>query len=581
MAGGWGARVGRTPTLERIDARWLQVARGEVPADLVLTGGRVFNVFTKEWLEVDVAVTDGHVVGLGDGYRGERRLDLDGRYLVPGFIDAHMHLESSKLLVDQFARTVVPRGTTTVVVDPHEIANVLGSDGVHWLIDQCRDLPLAVYVMAPSSVPASTFESPRRPLTEGDLASQLRRRRVLGVAEMMNYPGVVAGDPVELAKLQTGLTDHVDGHAPGLTGKALCAYVAAGIRSDHEATTAAEALEKRRLGMWVLLREASNAHNLLDLLPMVREFGPDRCAFCTDDREPDVLVAEGHLDQMLRLAVAHGVRPEDALLMATLHPAQCHGLPDRGAIAPGYWADLVVLDDLSDFRPRQVLIQGREPAYPSIQVPEWVRQTVHLGPLPPSGFRIPAPAGPLRVIGAVPGQLLTTEERMDATVHEGLAVADPARDLAKIAVLERHHATGRVGVGFVTGTGLRRGAYASTVAHDAHNLVVVGVDDDDMASCARRLSELGGGIVVAEAGQVLDELALPVAGLMSERPAAEVAAALSRLQERLRERGVTIPAPFMALSFLALSVIPALKLTDRGLVDVSRGRLVPLDTALG
>ncbi len=541
----------------------------------------MFNVFTREWLQVDVAVTDGHAVGVGEGYQGERRLDLDGHHLVPGFIDAHMHLESSKLLVDQFARTVVPRGTTAVVVDPHEIANVLATDGVHWLLDQCRDLPLAVYVMAPSSVPASDFESPRRPFTEGDLSALLRRRRVLGVAEMMNYAGVVGGDPVELAKLRSGLTHHVDGHAPRLTGMDLCAYVAAGIGSDHESTTAAEALEKRRLGMWVLLREASNARNLVDLLPMVRQFGPDRCAFCTDDREPDFLLAEGHLDQMLRLAVEHGIRPEDALLMATSHPAQCHGLTDRGAIAPGCWADLVVLENLRDFRPLQVLSQGMEPVYPSVEVPEWVRRTVHLGPVPPSAFSVPAPTGRLRVIGAVPGQLLTTEERMEPTVHEGRAVADPARDLAKMAVLERHHATGRVGVGFVTGTGLRRGAYASTVAHDAHNLIVVGVDDEDMACCARRLAELGGGIVVAEAGRVLGELALPVAGLMSDRPAAEVAKALSHLQDLLRDRGVTLQAPFMALSFLALSVIPALKLTDRGLVDVDRRRLVPLDTALG
>ncbi|MBO0707027.1 MAG: adenine deaminase [Candidatus Dormibacteraeota bacterium] len=567
--------------MERIDARWLQVARGEAPADLVVTGGRVFNVFTGEWMETEVAIADGHVVGLGEGYQGGRRLDVDGHHVVPGFIDAHMHLESSKLLVDQFARTVVPRGTTTVVVDPHEIANVLGTDGVHWLLDQCRDLPLAVYMMAPSSVPASPFESPRRPLTQGDLSALLRRRRVLGVAEMMNYPGVVAGDPAELAKLHSDLTGHVDGHAPGLTGKALCAYVAAGIRSDHESTTAAEALEKRRLGMWVLLREASNARNLLDLLPMVRELGPDRCAFCTDDREPDFLVEQGHLDQMLRLAVAHGVRPEAALLMATLHPAQCHGLQDRGAIAPGCWADLVVLEDLRDFRALGVLTRGKEPVYPTLEVPDWVRQTVHLGPVPASVFSVPAPAGTLRVIGVVPGQLLTTEERMEATVHEGRAVADPARDLAKIAVLERHHATGRVGLGFVTHTGLRRGAFASTVAHDAHNLVVVGVDDEDMACCARRLGELGGGIAVAEGGRVMGELALPVAGLMSGRPAEEVAAALARLQEQLRERGVTIPAPFMALSFLALSVIPALKLTDRGLVDVDRRRLVALDTAAG
>ncbi|MFZ0215314.1 MAG: adenine deaminase [Candidatus Dormiibacterota bacterium] len=558
-----------------MDQQLLAVARGDAPADLVLSGGRVFSVFTREWLETDVAVVDGRIAGLG-AYEGRERWDLEGRPLVPGFIDAHLHLESSKLLVDEFARTVVPRGTTAVVADPHEIANVLGTDGVHWLLDACRGLPLDVFVMAPSSVPASPFESPRRAFTDGDLASLLRRRRVLGIAEMMNYPGVVAGDPAELSKLETGLAGHVDGHAPGLSGHALDAYVAAGIRSDHEATTVAEALEKRRRGMWVLLREASNARNLVDLLPLVREFGPERCAFCTDDREPDLLVEEGHLDQMLRTTVEHGVAAEDALLLATLHPALCHGLGDRGAIAPGCRADLVVLEDLRSFRASRVLKDGRTPVFGSIAVPEWVRQTVHVPDVAAASFRVPAPSGPMRVIGVVPGQLQTTAEVMPPTVRGGCAVADPERDLVKMAVVERHHATGRVGLGFVTRVGLRRGAFASTVAHDAHNLVVLGVDDEDMARCVRRLAELGGGVAIADQGRIVGELPLPVAGLMSDRPAAEVARRLAELQTALTERGVRIPSPFMALSFLALSVIPSLKLTDRGLVDVDRFRLVPL-----
>src|SRR5438067_5140978 len=332
----------------------MAVARGDEPADLVLSGGHVLSVFTKEWLDVDIAIKDGHVVGMGRYDRGER-LDVTGAYLVPGFTDAHMHIESSKLMVDEFARAVLAHGTTAVVADPHEIANVLGTDGIHWLLDCCTDLPLDVFVMASSCVPASQFESPRRPFTPGDIESLLRRRRTIGVAEMMNFPGVIAGRPSELAKLSTGLTDHVDGHAPGVRGPALNAYVAAGIRSDHEATTFEEALEKRRLGMGILIREASIARNLVDLLPLVKQFGPENCCFCTDDREPNFIVEEGHLNQMVRVAVAEGVRPEDALTMGSYNAAVQYGIARLGALAPGYQADLLILDDLVDFRPRLVL----------------------------------------------------------------------------------------------------------------------------------------------------------------------------------------------------------------------------------
>jgi adenine deaminase len=557
-----------------VTPRWLAVARGEEPADLVLRGGRVLCVFTREWLDVDVAVCDGHVVGLGR-YDGARVLELGRGWLVPGLIDAHVHIESSKLTPDQFARAVVPRGTTAIVADPHEIGNVLGADGIHWLLDTLDDLPLDVFVMAPSSSPASRFESPRQGLPVGAIKGLLRRRRVIGVAEMMNFPGVIAGDEGELAKLATGLTDHVDGHAPGVTGPALNAYVAAGIGSDHESTTFAEALEKRRLGMAVMLREASNARNLADLLPLVTRFGPEGLMLCTDDREPDLLEEEGHVNQMLRLAVAGGVRPEDALVMATWNPARYHGLRRLGAIAPGQQADLVLLDDLERFEPRLVLKRGREPEYPSIAVPEWVRHTVRVAPVDAGSFRLRADGPLVRAIRVVPGQLLTGEEVLQAPARDGWLEADPARDLAKIAVVERHHATGRIGVGLVRGFGLRRGAFASTVAHDAHNIVVVGTADADMTACVRRLAEIGGGIVVAEAGTVVDELPLPVAGLMSDRPIGQVAADLRRLEGRLREMGVGLGSPFMALSFLALSVIPKLKITDRGLVDVDRLQVVP------
>jgi len=429
--------------------------------------------------------------------------------------------------------------------------------------------------MAPSCVPASRFESARQELSPGAIAGLLRHSRVIGVAEMMNFPGVVAGDPRELAKLQTGLTDHVDGHAPGVSGRALNAYVAAGIASDHEATTFDEAREKRRLGMAIMLREASNAHNLVDLLPLVREYGPEGLMLCTDDREPDFIEAEGHLNQMLRLAVAHGVRPEDALLMATWNPAQFHRLRGLGAIAPGFQADVVVLEDLVRFEPRLVLKRGREPEFASLPVPEWVCRTVRPAPLEPGSFRVPASGSPrVRAIRVIPGQLLTAEAVVEGRVVGGCLEADPGRDVAKVAVVERHHATGRVGVGFVTGTGLREGAFASTVAHDAHNIVVVGMDDRSMASCVERLVEVGGGIVVARGGRALDDLPLPVAGLMSDRPLAEVAAGLRRLELRLDDLGVGLEAPFMALSFLALSVIPRLKITDHGLIDVDRLQVV-------
>jgi adenine deaminase len=558
-----------------MNARWMAVARGDEPADLVLAGGRVLSVFTKEWLEVDVAIVDGHVVGLGR-YDGGKRIDVAGAYLVPGFIDAHMHLESSKLTVDEFARAVLAHGTTAVIADPHEIANVLGTDGIHWLLDCCADLPLDVYVMASSCVPASVFESPRRPFTVGDIESLLRRHRTIGVAEMMNFPGVIAGAESEVAKLQTGLTDHVDGHAPGVRGPALNAYLAAGIRSDHEATTYEEALEKRRLGMWVMLREASIARNLRDLLPLIKRYGTEHCMFCTDDREPGFIVEEGHINQMVRVAVAEGIAPEDAVVMATLNPATYHRLWHLGAIAPGYQADILVLDDLRTFIPRQVLKKGAAPKFVKIEVPEWVRQTVHLADVQASTFHIGAGPSRIRVIRVIAAQLLTGTEFVEPTVRDGGMVADTKRDLVKIAVLERHHASGRVGLGFATNVGLQRGAFASTVAHDAHNVVVLGVEDGDMAACAARLAEIGGGIVVADGGRVVEELPLPVAGLMSDQPLAFVYERLRSMERRLDGMGVTTAAPFMTLSFLALSVIPELKITDRGLVDVARSELVPL-----
>jgi adenine deaminase len=556
--------------------RRLAVARGDEPADLVIRGGSVLSVFTREWLEVDVAVVDGWIAGIGD-YEGRETLDASGRWVVPGFIDAHLHLESPKLLPDEFARLVLPLGTTTVVADPHEIANVLGTDGVHWLLDFCAELPLDVYFMAPSCVPASRFESPRRGLNEGDLEGLLRRRRVLGLAEMMNFPGVINGDPAELAKLNLDGAVHVDGHAPGVLGRELNAYVAAGIRSDHEALTAEEGRQRLRAGVWLLIREASMARNLKALAPLITEFGPSSIAFCTDDRDPEDIVDDGHINGMVRKAVEQGVAPEDALVVATFNPARWHGLRHLGAIAPGYQADILVLPDLEQFQPQTVLKSGRTPdEIERPPVPEWVQQSVRIAPLTSADFAVPAEGGQIRVIGLVPDQVVTTLLVQEPTVADGKAVADPGRDLVKIAVVERHLATGRVGLGFVHGSGLQRGALASTVAHDAHNLVVIGADDNDMLAAITRLEEIGGGIVAVDGGRVVAECALPVAGLLSVDPLDDVIAQSRRANEAAAALGWIGGTPFLTMSFLALSVIPSLKITDRGLVDVDQFALVDL-----
>jgi adenine deaminase len=519
-----------------------------------------------------VAVCDGVVAGLG-AYEGRETIDADGAYVVPGFIDAHMHLETSKLLPSEFARLVLPLGTTAVVADPHEIANVLGTDGVHWLVDVCEHLPLEVYFTASSCVPASSFESPRRPFSTGDLKSLLRRTRVIGLAEMMNFPGVVAGATSELEKIAVAGEYHVDGHAPGVLGHALQAYAAAGIRSDHEASTVEEGRDRLRAGMWLLIREASAARNLRALAPLVAEFGPSRMAFCTDDREPEHIAEDGHVNAIVRDAVALGIAPEDALVMASHHPALWHGLGALGAVAPGYQADLLLLPDLERFVPEIVLKRGRaiEEITPT-EVPEWVRQSVRVQPVTTADFRIPWDGGQARVIGLVPGQIFT-----EALVEElAEAAADPARDLAKIAVVERHLGTGRIGLGLVRGFGLRRGALASTFSHDAHNLVVVGMSDEEMTRAVDRVVELGGGLVVVDGDTVTAELPLPVAGLISDRPLEEVIAASEATVAAVHALGSEVASPFQSLAFLALSVIPSLKITDRGLVDVDRFELVPL-----
>lgn len=570
-------------------AHRIAVARGDRPADLVLRGGQVLSVFTGELLKADVAVAGEYVAGLGS-YDGREEIDMTGLILLPGFIDAHMHIESTKLMVDQFARAVLPAGTTTVILDPHEIANVFGIDGVRALLASAGQMPLDYYMMVSSCVPAGPFESSACTLEAGDIAELLAGEpRALGLAELMDFPGVIRGDPAVLAKIGVvkAAGRHIDGHAPGLTGKDLNAYLAAGVGSDHECTTYEEALEKRRLGMQIMIREGSATRNAEALIPLVISRGPANCMLCTDDSEPHLLLRQGHMNRVVRKAVALGCPAADAVTMASLHAARWHRLWEHGAVAPGYLADIVAVEDLERFAPVRVWKRGRlvaengcAIAVPKANVPDWMRGSVHIPTVTGADFEIVA-SGQVRVIGVESGTIVTRNLVRRATLSGGAAVADPSRDLAKVAVIERHHRTGRIGLGFVTGFGLRRGALASTHAHDAHNLVVVGVDDTDMATAANRLAELGGGQVAVSAGQVLAELPLPIGGLVSDQSAEDVAAAAERLEQAAAaDLGATLPAPLMAMSFLALSVIPELKITDLGLIDTVRFEKAPLEVAL-
>jgi adenine deaminase len=555
-------------------ARRIAVARGAEPADLVLSGGRVFSVFTGEFVEADVAISGEHVAGVGDGYGGRERVDVSGLVLVPGFIDGHMHLESTKLTIDEFARAALPWGTTAVVLDPHEIANVFGLDGVRAMLRSADRIPLDVYVMVSSCVPASPFESNAATLSAEDIAGFLAEEaNAIGLAEMMNFPAVVGGEADEIAKIDAARGRHIDGHAPGLSGKDLNAYLAAGVRSDHECTTFDEALEKRRLGMWIMIREGSAARNLEALLPLVLEHGPRNCLLCTDDLEPDHLLERGHVNDVVRKAVALGCPPADALVMGTLNAARYHRLYEHGAVAPGYLADVVALPDLESFRPEKVWQRGRLVAedgqavsVPRVEPPDWMRGSVRVRELTARDLEIAA-ADRVRVIGVEPSSIVTRALVDEPGRRNGVSVAD----------VERHLETGRIGLGFVRGFGLRRGALASSHAHDAHNLVVVGVDDDDMAVAANRLRAVGGGQVAVANGEVVGEVPCPIGGLLSDLPAEDVAARFRALEEAAARLGVTLPSPFMAMSFLALSVVPELKLTDHGLVDVNRFELVPLE----
>jgi adenine deaminase len=508
-------------------------------------------------------------------------IDLDGKYLVPGLIDAHMHIESTKLWLNRFVEAVLPHGTVAIANDPHEMANVAGIEGVLAMIQAAQGLPFTFGFSASSCVPASQFESPGAEFGLAEMQQVLATPLAIGVAEVMNYPGVIAGDPALLEKIAAAGWRRVDGHAPGLRGKALDAYLAAGIESDHETVTLEEAVEKRRKGMWLFLRQGSASKNLATLAPTAISHGVDRLALCSDDREPDLLVSRGHMDDCIRTAVACGIRLEDAIVMATLNPAEYHGFAHLGQLAPGYQADMVVLGSLSEFVPEMVFHKGQIVARDRKLVidltpkepPVKLAGTVRVPKLDPSDLVLPADKGQgVKVIVARDGSLYT-----GSSVEPYL---EESPEMNLLMVLERHKGTRRYGLSLIRGFDLIRGAIASTVAHDAHNLMVVGANSDsgrrDMIAAISRLAEIGGGQVVVLDGQVLAELALPIAGLMTTDPVERVADELDKAKEAAKTLGCKLESPFMTLSFMGLSVIPELKLTDKGLVDVNRFELTTL-----
>ena len=570
--------------------RLIDVAKRDVPPDLLLKDAQVVNVFSGEVYAANVAIADEWIAGVGKEYvEGKEVLDLGGLFLLPGLINGHLHLESSLLTPAEYARLALAHGTTTIVLDPHEIANVLGLPGIQALIDSSNALPLDFFFMAPSCVPATPLETAGAFIPSSDVDKLLKNKRVIGLAEMMNVSGVLRKDPEVLKKIQAARKKGkaIDGHAPLLSGKNLNAYIASGNESDHESTSKEEAEEKLRLGMWLMIRQGSAAKNLRDLLPAVTPQNKNRCLFVLDDQEPRDLIQKGEIDQLLREAVALGLDPVAAVQMATFNPSERFALRDRGAIAPGRRADLAAVSDLREFKVSLTLKDGKIVAREGRSYPLFhtlfdprVFQTFKMKPLNEASFRLSLAAEKAWVIGVLPDQILTRKLCLPVKKDpRGTVVSDPQADILKIAVIERHKASGNIGLGLVKGFGLKRGALATSVAHDSHNLVVVGASDEEMRKAAEEVEKMQGGFVIVDQGAVKASLPLPFAGLISVETAETVSSQMENLTQAAREMGIILDNPFLTLSFLTLPVIPELKLTDKGLVDVSEFRIISLEAS--
>ncbi len=561
----------------------IETARGKIEADLVIKNAQIINVLTEEIYQSDVAVKDNIIAGIGTGYKGKKEIDAKGKYLSPSFIDGHVHIESSMLMPSEFARLVVPTGTTTIVADPHEISNVIGLHGISFMREASKNLPLDIYMTLPSCVPASPYETSGFELNSYDLSLLIDSPWVLGIAEMMNFPGVINLDKEVLSKIKLGIEKNkrIDGHSPYLSGKDLCAYIAAGVSSDHECNNMNEAIEKLRLGMYLMVREGSAAKDLDALSPVLKKFPTRKCMFVTDDRYPDAL--KEHINMMVRKSVENGISPIKAIQMASINTAEYFGLKEVGAIAPGYKADMLLLDNLEDFKPSYVIKNGEIVAKDgnlviNIEKKNFssLRGTVNIRWLDKEDLKIKAKSSKVRAIEVKDGQLVTKCVDADINVVNGFAESNLNDDVLKILVIERHKASGNIGIGFVKGFGIKEGAIASTVAHDSHNMIVIGTNDDDMLKAIKELVKSQGGKVIIRNNEVVAKLDLPIAGLMSEDYAENFLSKYKKLKEGEKIIGSALEEPFMTMSFLSLSVIPELKLTDKGLMDVVNNKFTEL-----
>ncbi len=561
----------------------IKVARGEVKADLVIKNANIINVLSEEIHKADIAIVGDVIAGVGSGYEGEKEIDVQGAYISPGFIDGHVHIESSMLIPSEFTKAVVPAGTTTLIIDPHEISNVLGLHGISFMKEAVKDLPIDVYTMLPSCVPATSSETSGFELSAYDLSLLIDSPWVLGIAEMMNFPGVLNRDKEVMAKIKlaTEKNKRIDGHAPFITGKDLCAYIASGITSDHECTNPEEAIEKLRQGMYIMIREGSAAKDLEALIPVLKEKNTRKCMFVTDDRHPTDLLE--HINYMVRKSVAAGIDPIKVIQMASLNTAEYFKIQNLGAIAPGYKADILVFDNLVDFKPKMVFKSGNLVAENGTlinkeekpQLP-LIRGSVNVKWIEYEDFKIKAKSETVRTIEVIQNQLLTKSALSLINIVDGYAEPNLEDDVLKIVVIERHRASGNVGKGFVKGFGLKSGAIASTVAHDSHNMIIVGTNDEDMYKAAVELVKSQGGKVIVDKGVVLSKLPLPIAGLMSNEKLEFVIEKCRELKEAAKKIGCKLLDPFMTMSFLSLSVIPELKITDKGVVDVNKSEFVDI-----